>query len=420
MNSYLPRLIDSTIDIYLKTFGGISIEGPKWVGKTRTCMEKAESSFSFIREMGKQDPLQLARLDSSYVFQGKKPHLIDEWQIMPEVWDMVRADIDNKQEKGLYLLTGSSVPPRLKKDSPIRHSGAGRIATLRMSTMTLYETGDSSGEVSISSLFENDSVKGTIRDINLAELIHYIVRGGWPENLDTPNSSLIPKSYINLLLERELDTLGAVVDKEKFKRLMYSLARNVSTVCSLRTLKKDTARTNEKELDDETIASYLNILSSLYLTYPQEVFCPNFRTTQRFKVGVKRHLVDTSLACALIGATESNLCKDLEYLGFLFESLVIHDLKIYIESLGGAISHYQAYPNDEVDAVLELADGRFGFVEIKLGYDGVIDKAAQTLIRIASKLEEKPAFMAIVSGMANAPYRRPDGVYVVPFTSLKP
>lgn len=201
---------------------------------------------------------------------------------------------------------------------------------------------------------------------------------------------------------------------------MYSLSRNISTACSLKTLKKDTARGNEKELNDETVTKYLDILSSLYLTYEQKVFCPNFRTTQRFKVGVKRHFVDTSLACALIGANESNLSRNLEYLGFLFKSLVIHDMKIYIESLGGSILHYQAYPNDEVDAVLSLEDGCFGFVEIKLGYDGVIDKAAQTLIRIVSKLEENPSFMAIVSGMANAPYRRPDGVYVIPFTSLKP
>lgn len=421
LKEYLPRLIDSTIDIYLKTFGGISIVGPKGVGKTRTCTEKAESIFSFVRQKGKQNPLELAKLDSSYVFKGDKPHLIDEWQIMPEVWDMVRADIDLRQEKGLYLLTGSSVPPRLKKDSPIHHSGAGRITTLRMTTMSLFETKDSSGEVSISSLFENEPVSGTIRDIGLAEIIHYIVRGGWPENLDTPDSTLIPKSYINVLYSRELDSLDIDIDKEKFKRLMYSLSRNVGTVCSIGTLKRDTLYgSNKKELDDETVVNYLNVLDSLYLTYNEEVFCPNFRTRERFKVGAKRHLVDTSLACAVIGANEKNLINDLEYLGFLFESLVTHDLKIYIESIGGTISHYQTYPNDEVDAVLSLPDGRFGLVEIKLGHDGVIENASRTLLKIASKLEVSPAFLAVVSGMACAPYRRPDGVYVIPLTSLKP
>ena len=275
---------------------------------------------------------------------------------MPEVWDMVRADIDERQEKGLYILTGSTVPPFFKKNSPIHHSGAGRIASLNMSTMTLYETKDSSGEVSISSLFDNEPVHGVERNVTLAELIHYIVRGGWPENLDTPDSSIIPKAYLKRLFDVELDILNVDVDKNKFRRLMLSLARNISTVCSVRTLTRDTAGTsNPDELDWRTVSRYLEILSDFYLIYEEDVFSPNFRTTQRFKNGVKRHFEDTSLACAVIGANEKNLINDLEYLGFLFECLVTHDLRIYMESVGGGISHYQTYPNDEVDAVLSLS-----------------------------------------------------------------
>jgi uncharacterized protein len=421
MKEYMPRLIDNKLDLYLKIFGGVSIVGPKWIGKTRTSTEKAKSSFSFVRKKGKKDPLNLARLNSSIVFVGDKPHLIDEWQLMPEVWDMVRADIDERQEKGIYILTGSTVPPFLKKNSPIHHSGAGRIATLNMSTMSLFETKDSSGEVSISSLFENATVQGNLRDISLTEIIHYIVRGGWPENLDTPDSSIIPKAYLKRLFEVELDMLNVDVDKTKLRRLMRSLARNVSTVCSIKTLKRDTVGLNYPDgLDDDTVSRYLEILSDFYLIYEEEVFCPDFRTTQRFKTGVKRHFEDTSLACALIGANEKNLMNDLEYLGFLFESLVTHDLRIYMESLGGYVSHYQAYPNDEVDAVLTLDDGRFGFVEIKLGWEEVIDRAAANLLRISAKLEEKPSFLAVVSGMSSIPYRRADGVYVLPLTSLRP
>ncbi len=417
----MPRLIDSKLDLYLKIFGGVSIVGPKWIGKTRTSTEKAQSSFSFARKKGTDDPLKLAMLDSSIVFVGEKPHLIDEWQLMPEVWDMVRADIDERQEKGSYILTGSTVPPFLKKNSPIHHSGAGRIATLNMSTMSLFETKDSSGDVSISSLFENAPVHGNLRNITLSELIHYIVRGGWPENLDTPDSSIIPKAYLKRFFELELDTLDVDVDKSKLRRMMLSLARNISTVCSIKTLKKDTAGSNNPdEIDERTVSRYLEILADFYLIYEEEVFCPDFRTTQRFKTGVKRHFEDTSLACAVIGANEKNLMNDLEYLGFLFESLVTHDLRIYMASLGGYVTHYRSYPNDEVDAVLSLDDGRFGFVEIKLGWESVIDRAAANLLRISSKLEQKPSFLAVVSGMASIPYRRSDGVYVLPLTSLKP
>ncbi len=421
MTEYLPRLIDSKLDEYLKLFGCVSIVGPKWVGKTRTSLEKAKSCFSFVPRKGKPDPLSLARIDSSYVFEGEKPHLIDEWQIMPEVWDMVRADIDDREEKGLYILTGSSVAPFLKKNSSIRHSGAGRIASLRMSTMTLYETGDSSGEVSLMSLFDNEPVHTKVRNITLCEIIHYIVRGGWPDNLSSSKPSIIPRAYIERLFDVELDMLDTEVNKTKFRRLMRSLSRNVSTTCTIRTLKADTAgRGTPSELDEDTIVRYLDVLSSLYLINEQEIFCPDFRTTQRFKTAVKRHYEDTSLACVMLGAGEKNLINDLEYLGFLFESLVCHDLRVYIESQDGYISHYQTYSGDEVDAVLSLSDGRFGFVEIKLGYEGVVESAAANLKRIAAKIEVKPAFLAVVSGMAAAAYTRSDGVYVLPLTTLRP
>lgn len=420
MDKYLPRIIDSKLDSCLESFGAVSVVGPKWVGKTRTCLEHAASSFSFTRKKGEPDPLELARLDSRYVFQGEKPHLIDEWQIMPEVWDMVRSDVDDSGKKGLYLLTGSNIPPKLKKGNVIRHSGIGRIAKLRMHTMTLYETEDSSGEVSLASLFENEPVYGTIRNISLPEIIHFIVRGGWPANIGSGNPSAVPSSYIDGLIEEQLDELAGIrVDKMKFRRLLKSLARNESTVCSVRTLRNDTAEAGSM-LDDETITTYLNVLNDLYLLDDQEGFSPDFRSRMRFKTGAKRHLADPSLAAAAVDANETNLTKDLRYLGFLFESLAEHDLKIYIEALDGTLSHYQDYSNSEVDAVVTLPDGRFGFIEIKLGYEGVVDGAAASLIKTAGRLEKQPSFLAVVSGMANAPYRRKDGVYVIPLTSLKP
>ena len=424
MNEYLPRLIDSRLDIWLKTAGAILVAGPKWTGKTMTCEQKAESAFYFTRQPGESDPLELARIDSSIIFSGKKPRLIDEWQLMPEVWDMVRADVDaSRGEKGLYLLTGSSLPPQKKRNGHdiIKHSGAGRISTLKMSTMSLFETCDSSGEVSLSSLFDGSEVSGQKRSVSLAEIVHFIVRGGWPGNLNVPDVSLLPKDYIERINSVGLDNLmdNIRINREKFKRVLYSLARNESTVCSISTISKDAAF-NGKNIDDETVTRYLDILNDLFLIENQEAYSPAFRSRSRLKIGAKRHFCDPSLPAAILGANEKNLTKDLKFLGFLFESLAEHDLRVYAESIGGKLYHYQDYDNAEADAVIELDDGRYALIEIKLGYEYAVDSAAESLLKIADKLEKKPAFLAVISGTAPIPLRRPDGVYVIPLTSLKP
>ena len=424
MNTYLPRLIDNKLDTWLKTSGAILVAGPKWTGKTMTCEQRAESAFYFTRRPGESDPLELAKVDSSIVFSGSKPHLIDEWQLMPEIWDMVRADVDaHRGEKGLYLLTGSSLPPQKNKkgNKKIRHSGAGRISTLKMSTMSLFETGDSSGEVSLDSLFDGADVNGRMRRISLAEIIHFIIRGGWPGNLDVPDASLLPRDYIELLQTTELDKLldDVRIDRERFKRFLYSLARNESTVCSASTLAKD-ASINGKGLDNETATRYLDVLDDLFLIENQEAYSPVFRSRTRLKIGAKRHFCDPSIPAAVLGANEKNLMKDLQFLGFLFESLAEHDLRVYAEALGGKLHHYQDYDNDEADAVIELADGRYALIEIKLGYEYAVDAAAESLLKVAEKLENKPSFLAVVSGTAPIPLKRPDGVYVLPLTSLRP
>ncbi len=420
MDEYLPRLIDEKVEKYLAVFGAVSIVGPKWTGKTRTALNHAKSAYFLTAAPGEPDPLAIAKLDSTIVFEGEKPRLIDEWQLMPEIWDMVRGDVDRRNEKGLYLLTGSSVPPQIKSGKAIHHSGAGRIGRLTMSTMTLFETGDSSGDVSLASLFNGESVSGTLRRITLAEIIHYIIRGGWPGNLGIEAEDVIPKDYLERIYEYEIRELGLKrLDLSKFRRFMYSLARNESTVCSISTLKSDMSY-QEKDLDDGTVVKYLEILKDLFLITEQEAFSPDFRSRTRLKIGAKRHFSDPSLAAAIVGANEKNLLKDLRFLGFLFESLAEHDLRIYAEALGGKLYHYQDYNEDEVDAVIVLDDSRFALIEIKLGYEDVADKAAASLKKVADKLDRKPEFMALVSGTAPIPFRRPDGVYVIPLTSLKP
>lgn len=420
MDTYINRLIDEKVEKYLKTFGAVSIVGPKWSGKTRTAGHHAASAFYLTPTPEEPDPLELAKLDPSIVFKGENPRLIDEWQLMPEIWDMVRGDVDRRGERGLYLLTGSSVPPQIKPGNIIKHSGAGRIGKLTMSTMSLYETGDSSGEVSLAALFNNEDVSGKLRHVALSEIIHYIIRGGWPANLGVEDASLIPKDYLDRIYDYEIRELGIKrMDLLKFQRFMYSLARNEGTVCSITTLRSDSSY-NENKLDDDTVLNYLSIIEDLYLTSNQQAYSPSFRSRTRLKIGEKRHFADPSLAAAIVGASEKSLMRDLKYLGFLFESLAEHDLRVYAESMGGKLYHYQDYNEDEVDAVIVLDDGRFALVEIKLGYEDVADKAAASLMKVAGKLEEKPEFMAVVSGTAPIPFRRPDGVYVIPLTSLKP
>ncbi len=420
MKNYLNRLIDEKVEKYLQTFGAVSIAGPKWCGKTSTAEHHATSTFYLTPTDDVPDPLVLAKLDPTVIFNGSSPRLIDEWQLMPEIWDMVRGKVDRKGEKGLYLLTGSSVTPQLKAGNCIRHSGAGRIGRLTMSTMSLFETGDSSGEVSLTSLFNGEDVSGRLRSVRLSEITHYIIRGGWPGNLGVEDAGLIPKDYLERIYDYEIRELGIKrMDTVKFKRFMYSLARNEATVCSVSRLKSDSSY-NGKPLDDDTVLNYFSILEDLFLRAEQEAFSPDFRSRTRLKIAPKRHFADPSLAAAIVGANESNLLKDLRYLGFLFESLAEHDLRIYAETLGGKLYHYQDYNEDEADAVIVLPDSRYALIEIKLGYEDIADKAATSLVKISDKLERKPEFMALVSGTAPVPLRRPDGVYVLPLTSLRP
>ena len=423
MTEYRPRLVDSTLELWLKTFGAVSLEGPRWTGKTMTCEQFAASAVYLSRRPSDQfDPLEMAKLNPSFLFEGAKPRLIDEWQLMSEIWDMVRGDIDaNHGAKGMYLLTSSSLPPQFdsRRKDAVRHSGTGRIGRLRMSTMTLYETGDSSGEVSILSLFRGEDIQGSVRGISLDEITHYIVRGGWPANLEGQDSSIMPRAYIEDLISQDLESIDADLDGRRFRRLLLSLARNESTLCPSSRLAADAG--NGRPLDDSTVRKYLSVLDHLYLICDQEAFSPSFRSRTRLRIATKRHLADPSLAAAIVGADEVSLKSDLQYLGFLFESLVDHDLRVYIEHLGGHLSHYQDYGNCEVDAVLSLPDGNYGLVEIRLGaHHTILDEAAGNLLRVSRKLEKEASFLAIISGLAPIPMKRKDGVYVIPLTSLKP
>ena len=357
------------------------------------------------------------------VLEGLSPRLIDEWQEVPSLWDAVRYRVDQHTGKGQFILTGSATP----NHKGILHSGAGRIGRLRMWPMSLYESGDSSGIVSLEKLCLGEAASALTGEVNLRDLIRYIVRGGWPGNLglDTEHASLLSNEYLSAVLNDDVYRVDDVKrDTSKMEKLLRSLARNESTTVTNRTLIKDVKAVDDEDIDGNTVAAYLDIFKRLFLTDNQLPFSASgIRSAARIKQAEKRHLADPSLACALLKATPERLLGDLETLGFLFEALCERDLRIYAESFGGSLYHYQDYNNREIDAVVEMPDGEWAAFEIKLGANQ-IDMAAENLLTIQREIasDEKakaPKVLCVVCGLSNAVYQRPDGVFVVPITALK-
>lgn len=418
---YLSRLIDEKVEKYIKNFGAICIEGPKWCGKTWTSMHHSKSEFFLGDPVGNFQNRNLAQLSPSVVLEGATPRLIDEWQEVPELWDAVRFVVDQRAEKGQFILNGSSTP----EQKGILHSGAGRIATLRMRPMTLFESQDSSGEISLQDICRQNFNLKMIEQPALDELIYYIIRGGWPAALSLPKEdvALLPKEYLQAVINHDIYRLeGINRDTKKMHTLLRSLARNESTTASLRTLKKDIEESDDVEIEIQTISNYLSVFERLFLIENQPAFSSNIRSSVRIKQASKRHFVDPSLACALLNADRTTLTNDLNTLGFLFESLCIRDLRIYAEAFGVNLFHYQDYKGKEIDCVLELENGDWVAVEIKLGANQ-IDEAAKNLLAIQKEMlkenEKAPSVLCVVCGLSNAAYLRKDGVYVVPITALR-
>ena len=421
--TYLPRIIDRKIEEYLESFGAVCVEGPKWCGKTWTSSYHSKSSIFMGDPAGNFQNRQLAELSPALVLEGERPRLIDEWQEVPPIWDAVRHEVDRTAQKGQFLLTGSATP----NHKGILHSGAGRIAKLRMRPMSLYESGDSSGQVSLEKLCQGILTPAMTGDVELQTLINLIIRGGWPGSLGLPaqQASLVPVEYLNAVIDDDVYRMDGVKrNTNKMWLLLRSLARNESTTVTNRTLKNDIRQVDDEDIDVQTVKDYLDIFDRLFLTDNQPPFSTNVRSSVRVKQAVKRHFVDPSLACALLRATPAGLVGDLETLGFLFESLCERDLRIYGESFGASLYHYQDYQGREIDAVLELPDGTWCAFEIKLGANQ-IDAAANSLLKIQQEFSEDPkgkppTTLCVLCGMTNAAYRRPDGVLVVPITALKP
>ena len=421
--NYMPRIVDTRIEEYLKIFGAVCVEGPRGCGKTWTSSYHCNSAIYIGDPTGNFQNRQLAELSPELVLDGDTPRLVDEWPEVPSIWDAVRYRVDQTPQKGQFILTGSATP----NHKGILHSGAGRIARLRMRPMSLYESGDSSGTVSLEQLCRGQLNPAMTGEASLKKLIELIVRGGWPGAVKLPveQAASLPAEYLNAVIDDDVYRIDGVKrNTTKMRLLLRSLAQNESTTISNRTLKKDIREIDDENIDINTVKDYLDIFERLFILDNQPPFSTGVRSSVRVKQAVKRHFSDPSLACSLLKLTPASLLGDLETLGFLFEALCERDLKIYAESFGGTLYHYQDYRGREIDACIELPDGQWCAFEIKLGANQ-IDTAAQSLLNIQKEFADDPkgkppAALCVLCGMANAAYRRPDGVFVVPITALKP
>jgi len=424
IEKYKRRIIDDKIEHYLKLFGAVCIEGPKYCGKTWAGRYHSNSEILLHNRTGEaSNNVELAKISPALILEGDKPRLIDEWQEATNLWDEIRTDVDKTGLKGQYILTGSSTPNR----EGISHSGAGRFGKIYLRTMSLYESGDSSGDISLKKLCENNFEQKRTGEVDLRKLAGLIIKGGWPGNLDysPKDSSDAVKAYIDLIIDDDLLRLDGVNrDKRKVKLLLRSLARNESTTVSNRKLREDINEIDNDDIDIDTLASYLNAFNKLYLLDNDEPFATNIRSSIRVKQAEKRHFADPSIACALLNIIEEEkLINDLNTFGFLFEALVERDLKIYADSFNAKCYHYQDYQNREIDSVIELENGEWCAFEVKLGPNKV-EEAAQNLLNIKEEIEKEkgkpPAVLCVICGLSNVAYQRNDGVYVIPITALKP
>lgn len=418
---YRERIADTHIDECLKLFGAVVVEGPKWCGKTWTVLNHAESVVYLMDPGNNYSVREAAQINPSSALKGKQPHAIDEWQEVPGVWDAVRFDVDRSKEKGKYLLTGST-KPLMKR--PL-HSGIGRIVRVDLRPMSLFESGDSSGNISLSQLFANKKIEAYPTQVDLDHLAYLVTRGGWPENIgiSPEKCQVLPHYYLEELAYSEISELDDNInrDPDKVTALLRALARNAASNVSNVTLQKDIGN-KANSLSAQTISNYLAALRRLYVLEEIPAWKPALRSKVRLQGAPKRMLVDPSLTVAGLQATPRQLVNDLPTLGNVFESLCLRDLRVYAGALGGKLAHYRDNSYLEVDAIIELSVNSYGAFEVKLN-PARVDEAAATLTRFRNKMLQggypPPACIAIITG-GGVVRQRADGIYEVPVTELKP
>jgi len=425
MKNYKKRVLDKLLAEHLSVMGAVVVEGAKWCGKTTTA-EKAAASAVFIDEEGRTDEnILLARTAPHRLLSGASPRLIDEWQLAPVLWDSVRFRVDREGSPGAFILTGSSVPPDMDE---MRHSGAGRFAWLRMRPMSLWESGDSSGEIRLSALFDGSLEDGAPSSApNLEQIAYLLCRGGWPSvSSNTTNAALkVAFAYLDAIVRRDISRVDGVNrDEDRARRLMRSYARLQGTQATAARIKNDLAANEPRGFGEATICSYINALKKVFAIEDMPAWCPNLRSKATVRTGDTRYFVDPSIAAAALGLGPGDLMDDLRTFGMLFETLAMRDLRVYSQALDGEVFHYRDANGLECDAVVHLRNGRYGLVELKLGGRELVEKGAATLKKLASILDvsrmKAPSFLAVVTAVGGIAYRREDGVFVIPISALRP
>ena len=420
---YYERLIEEQIALKLRTSGAVVVAGPKFCGKTTTCMLYQKS---FVKLNTKQ-AIAMARMNPKAVLAGEKPRLIDEWQKAPDIWNQVKDDLDFNYEFGKYILTGSSTPA---DKTEVHHSGAGRIAPLNMRPMTLWESKESKGTVSLNDLFEGGEnfPWDMNQDFTLEDVAYLLCRGGWPIAVLAPRDIAleITKNYYNGLFVFEDSENERFRNKkpEVLRMILRSYARNISSEAAVSTIISDIRQSNERTMDTKTYDDYMEALKDLYIIEDMEAWNPNIRSKTSIRSTPTRHFVDTSIACRSLGVGPGDLMNDLESFGLFFEDFAVRDLRVYADSMGGVVKHYRDNAGLECDAVVHLEDGGWGGIEIKLGGDDLINDGAESLKRLRDKIVEKsdekaPSFLLVLTAVGGA-YKREDGVFVAPINLLRP
>ena len=423
MKEYKARIVDNMLKEKLEAKGAVVIEGPKWCGKTTTAMQVAGSILRMDEPRNREANIQMAEIDPGRLLKGDTPRLIDEWQIAPKLWDATRYEVDTRGKEGQFILTGSAVPVESEE---ITHSGTGRFTWLLMRPMSLYESGDSTGEVSLQNLFERpDRIAGT-NDFDIDRLAFLICRGGWPHavGMKEKPALLQAEDYYEAVIKSDINRAdGVSKNPERVKRLMRSFARNQGTQISNTMLRDDIISNDTESLNEDTIASYINALKNIFVVEDMAAWNPNLRSKTSIRTSETRYYVDPSIAVAALGIGPKDLTNDLNTMGLLFETLCVRDLRVYAESIGGTVLHYRDKSGLECDTVIHLKNGRYGLAEIKLGGQKLIEEGVKNLQSLSNKIDTSkmpaPSFLMIIIGIGEFAYRREDGIFIVPIGCLK-
>lgn len=421
---YRKRIADELLELQLEAAGYVIIEGAKWCGKTTTALQQARSVIYMDDPDRKEEYLYLAQTNVRELLEGKTPHLIDEWQKAPQIWDACRFMVDRSPNDGLFILTGSAEPV---DQSLISHSGTGRVGWVKMRPMSLWESGESSGGISLAALFEGKFDAERAIDHSLRDICFLICRGGWPKALEKSERAALKLSfnYIDTISKREIKEVDEVNRSEaNTRRLLRSYARNQASQASKSAIAADMANFDGQKMDENTISSYIKALKKLFVIEDMEAWNPNLRSKAAIRTADTRYFTDPSMATAALGIGPADLMKDLNTLGLFFETLAVRDLRVYAEANDGQVFHYRDNNNLECDAVIHLRNGHYGLVEIKLGGESLIGEGAKNLLLLEQKINTDkmyaPSFKMVLTAVGQYAYRRDDGVYVVPIGCLKP